>query len=70
MVVDFMYDKIKYINNYNNTHYHRVTITVALGSKNTLKQIADDHGKSMTAFVLDAVKKKYADEWETVLPDD
>ena len=61
-----MYDKVKYNNEYNDTHYQRVTITVALGTKDTLKQMADDYGKSMAAFVMDAVRTKYAGEWEAL----
>ena len=63
---DDMYDRIKYANQYNKSHYCAIKIFVALGSKETLQQMADDHGKSMTAFVLDAVRTKYAGEWDAL----
>lgn len=65
-----MYDKVKYNNEYNKSHYCAIKILVATGTKELLQHMADDYGKSITAFVMDAVKTKYAGEWETLQDSD
>ena len=61
-----MYNKTQYNNEYARQHYKPMNFRIAKGTKQTLQQMADDYGKSIAAFVMDAVKTKYAGEWDAL----
>lgn len=52
------FDQIKYISDYSKEHYERINLSVPKGLKEEWKKWADKQGKSMSAFVMDAVEER------------
>ena len=52
------FDQIKYITEYNKQNYDTITFRVPKGTKSEWKSIIDRTGKSLNAFIVEAVEDK------------
>ncbi len=46
------FDQQKYINQYNETHYERLTLRLPIGKKELLKQQAQSKGMSVNSYIV------------------
>jgi len=52
------FDQAKYIQQYQRDNYDRVNIQVPKGIREEWKKIASSQGKSLNAFIVDAVEER------------
>jgi len=52
------FDQIKYINEFNRQNYDAITFRVPKGTKAKWKEAIDKTGKSLNAFIVEAVEDK------------
>lgn len=52
------FDQVKYKNDFNREKYDRIGVMAPKGSKNEWKNVAASQGKSLNAFIVEAVEEK------------
>jgi uncharacterized protein (DUF1778 family) len=52
------FDQIKYQNEFNKQKYDRISVMFPKGEKEIIKAAADQAGKSVNAYILEAVHEK------------
>lgn len=50
-------DRKEYIAAYKKTHYERLTLSLPIGTKQVIKDLANEKGLSSTAYILDLIRK-------------
>lgn len=56
------FDQIKYIDEYNKQNYDKVQFRVPKGQKERIKAAADKAGKSLNAFINDAIEAAISEQ--------
>ena len=50
-------DRKEYIKEFKKTHYERLTLSMPIGTKQIIKDLANEKGLSATAYILDLVRQ-------------
>ena len=50
-------DRKEYIKEFKRTHYERLTLSMPIGTKQIIKNLANEKGLSATAYILDLVRQ-------------
>jgi uncharacterized protein (DUF1778 family) len=54
---DYMFDKIKYNNEFNQKNYERIDLRVKKGKKEIIKKAADEQKTSINTYINDLIDK-------------
>lgn len=61
VILGWVENKIKRTREYNRENYEQLKMQVPKGTKAVIKAAAEKEGKSMTAYIMEAVNKKLID---------
>jgi protein of unknown function (DUF1778) len=60
VILGWVENKIKRTREYNRENYEQLKMQVPKGTKEVIKAAAEKEGKSMTAFIMEAVNERLA----------